>query len=71
MSHFNRCTTRKTSQGIHHIKCKLGLWGVSGVDKKKVEVEAQYYFSQYKLDGEYSSIIGGKSVVEKFRSNSK
>ena len=65
MSHFNRSTTRKTSQGIHHIQCKLGLWEVSGNDKKQVNAEAQYYFNQYKLDGEYSEIIGGESVVEK------
>lgn len=73
MSHFNRCTTRRTSQGIHTIECKLGLWGVSSADKKQVESEAQYYFSQYKLAGEYSSIIGGKSVIDKLvekRSNS-
>jgi hypothetical protein len=27
--------------------------------------DALHYFEQYKLDGEYSSIIGGESVIEK------
>lgn len=65
MSQFNRCVKRsKTKNGNYHISCKLGLWGVSASTKERAEEEAKYYFSQYKLDGEYSSILGGKSVTE-------
>jgi len=66
MSEFNRCVNRKkTKSGYYEIECKLGLWSVMAPTKKEAEHEAKYYFSQYKLDGEYSSIIGGKSVTEK------
>ena len=62
---YNRCVTKSFVDGLYTIECKLGLWGVSGSDKKQVSNEAIYYFSQYKDDGEYSSIIGGQSVKDK------
>lgn len=70
MSEFNRCVTRKkTKSGYYEIECKLGLWGVMAPTKKEAENEAKYYFSQYKLDGEYSSIIGGKTTMETLLEN--
>tara|TARA_R110000787_G_scaffold174803_2_gene287358 strand:- start:527 stop:649 length:123 start_codon:yes stop_codon:yes gene_type:complete len=38
---------------------------------KQAMDEATYYFSQYKSDGEYSSIIGGKNVVETLLANER
>ena len=64
MSEFNRCVIRKKLKDGYRIDCKMGCWGVTAPTKKEAEHEAKYYFSQYKLDGEYSSIIGGKNVVE-------
>lgn len=64
MSEFNRCVNRQKLSNSYEIECKLGLWYVSAPTKKQAEQEAKYYFSQYKLDGEYSSILGGKNVVE-------
>lgn len=64
MSEFNRCVNRKKKKDGYAIECKLGLWGVDAPTKKEAENEAKYYFSQYKLDGEYSSILGGKSTTE-------
>ena len=42
----------------HHteIKCKLGLWSVSGSDYQSVEREAYHYWKQYYYDGGYSSL---------------
>lgn len=39
------------------IKCKLGLWSVTG-DPFEAYAEALHYFAQYMGDGEYSSILG-------------
>ena len=64
MSEFNRCVNRKRLNGGYEIECKLGLWSVAAPTKKEAEADAKYYFSQYKLDGEYSLILGGKSVTE-------
>lgn len=54
----------ETDNGVE-ICCKLGLWSVSGPDSDSVYVEAFNYWQQYASDGEYSSIIGGESVIEK------
>ena len=67
MSEFNRCVNRVKLTDTYEIECKLGLWYVSAPTKKEAVQEAKYYFGQYKLDGEYSSIIGGKSVIEKLK----
>ena len=63
---FQKCTVViKHRCGRTAINCKLGLWGVDAPTLQQAVDEAKCYFSQYKLDGEYSSIIGGESVVEK------
>jgi len=63
MSDFEKCTTKKVSKcGLVDIECKLGLWGVSASCAEDAMREAIHYFNQYKADGEYSSIIGGKST---------
>ena len=54
---------------ITTIQCKLGLWKVTGIYGMPLINEAMHYFEQYKEDGEYSSIIGGKSIVEKLLEN--
>lgn len=65
MKGFAKCTTSELKDGMFHIDCKLGLWSVSADTLDEAYREAQHYFNQYKQDGEYSSIIGGESVVEK------
>ena len=45
------------------IACKMGLWSVIG-NESDVYFNALHYFKQYMDDGEYSSIIGGKSVID-------
>lgn len=61
---FHKCTTMTKRNGVIEIECKLGLWSVQGKFMMQVINEALHYFDQYKRDGEYSSIIGGKSVIE-------
>ena len=51
MSKFNRCVNVKITSDGYEIDCKLGLWSVSAKNKKEAEQEANYYFSQYLLDG--------------------
>ena len=68
-SDFESCITRKKSARMTSIHCKLGLWGVSGHNTGQVESEATHYYLQYKSDGEYSSIIGGKTVIEVLTEN--
>ena len=68
---FKECTTkRQRKNGRNSINCKLGLWGVSATSEDQAMVEALRYFIQYKNAGEYSSIIGGKTVSELLRGNS-
>jgi len=64
---FEKCIKRKESGLIYKIDCILGLWGVEGGCKEVVETEAFHYWQQYESDGEYSSIIGGQSVIEKLK----
>jgi len=64
---FNKCTTKRTRKnGNTSINCKLGLWGVSAPNEDQAQaiIEALRYWHQYKEDGEYSEIIGGKSVID-------
>ena len=61
--HFQQCTTQSTDGDRHVITCNLGLWEVSAPTREQVMREAQHYFMQYKLDGEYSGIIGGVVVM--------
>ena len=62
---FTRCVDESIKDGRTSIRCKLGLWSVDAVDSDSVYLEAFHYWRQYADDGEYSSIIGGQSVVDK------
>lgn len=64
MEDFKKCTKTVFDGDEWDISCRLGLWGVTDSCKHIAQDEALYYFRQYKNDGEYSSIIGGKTVVE-------
>ena len=64
MSDFEMCVKRKSLDYTYRIDCILGLWSVEGDSKTLVESEAFHYWQQYRDDGEYSYIIGGKNVVE-------
>lgn len=61
---FTKCVTVKKSKGRVEIDCKLGLWGVDAPTLEQAVGEAKHYFTQYLEDGEYSSIVGGKNVVD-------
>ena len=61
---MERCTTHKVDGKNCEISCNLGLWSVSGLCGFHLINEATHYFEQYKSDGEYSDILGGKSVME-------
>ena len=61
---FKKCTHTIFDGHVWDISCKLGLWGVYSECKDTAQDEALHYFNQYKEDGEYSSILGGKSVIE-------
>ena len=67
MDDFEKCVKRKALNYTYRIDCILGLWGVESDSKTLVESEAFHYWQQYANDGEYSSIIGGESVIEKLR----
>jgi hypothetical protein len=72
MNDFDKCTVKiKHRCGRTSINCKLGLWGVDAPSAKVAMREAVYYFEQYKSDGEYSSILGGESVVDRLMSREK
>jgi hypothetical protein len=64
MTDMEKCTTYKRDDDRCTISCNLGLWSVSGKYGLGLINEASNYFEQYKADGEYSEILGGKSVVE-------
>ncbi len=51
----------KEKDGMYSIDCPLGLWGVTGSDKKTVVAEAMRYFWQYAGDGEYDKLVGPPS----------
>jgi len=61
---ISKCSTTKIGNHTLTISCNLGLWSVSGRCGFTVINEANYYFEQYKSDGEYSEILGGKSVLD-------
>jgi len=54
---FNKCVTIKHWTDRSEIKCKLGLWSVSGLFGVTLFNEALHYFSQYYTDGEYSKLL--------------
>ena len=62
---FGKCVVESSSIDSFEITCKLNLWSISGDDLERVRMEAFHYWQQYAEDGEYSSIIGGESVIEK------
>ena len=64
LSDYKACTTLAVTNGRTYISCKLGLWSVNSLCYSTAQRNAQHYFKQYKSDGEYSDIIGGKSVEE-------
>jgi hypothetical protein len=69
---FNKCITKRTRKnGNTSINCKLGLWGVSASNEFEAIVEALRYWHQYKEDGEYSEIIGGKSVIDRLTKHNR
>ena len=64
LSDMEKCTTYKREGEMCTISCNLGLWSVSRRYGLELISEALHYFEQYKADGEYSEIIGGKTVLE-------
>ena len=62
---FEKCTEIKRSKNFWRVSCVLGLWSVDAKNKDEAIIEGLRYFLQYKSDGEYSGIIGGKSVLDK------
>ncbi len=64
---FYKCVDVKWRKYGVTIDCKLGLWGVDAPTHQEAMREAAHHFEQYKSDGEYSSIIGGESVLDKLR----
>tara|TARA_R110000851_G_C12690284_1_gene524854 strand:- start:32 stop:259 length:228 start_codon:yes stop_codon:yes gene_type:complete len=66
VSDFRKCISTRYDGVKWRIDCKLGLWGVEAPPpRENAEQEAFHYWQQYASDGEYSSIIGGQSVIEK------
>ena len=65
VNEFRKCVNIKYDGVRWYVTCKLGLWSVDAPPPREVaEEEAFYYWRQYKNDGEYSSIIGGKNVIK-------
>ena len=64
LTEMEKCTTYKRVGERCEISCRYGLWSVSGKYGLDLINEASHYFEQYKADGEYSQIIGGKSPLE-------
>ena len=64
---MEKCTIYHRDGKRVTISCKLGLWQVEGNYGLTIINEATRYFLQYKAGGEYSDIIGGKSVVDLIR----
>ena len=57
MSGFEKNTVHKVRDGRHEIDCRRGLWGVSASSREQALREAQHYYMQYELDGEYEEIM--------------
>ncbi len=65
LKQFALCITkRKRKNGRVSINCKLGLWSVEAPNEDAAMCEALHYWQQYRGDGEYYKIIGGKSPIE-------
>lgn len=61
---LERCATYRRLGNFCTISCRKGLWEVSGKYSIDLINEAENYFNQYKSDGEYSDILGGKYIFE-------
>lgn len=61
MTELERCAAYSREGEVCRISCKLGLWSVEGKYGLALINEADHYFQQYKSDGEYHEILGGKS----------
>lgn len=57
------CVDETATDGRLTIKCKLGLWAVSGPDAPMVRNEARHYFGQYMRDGEYRKLISATPEI--------
>lgn len=70
---FSKCVDMKREEEGERtvIECKLGLWTVDAPTTREAVIEAKSYFQQYLADGEYSEIIGGKSVVDKLMEHNR
>lgn len=64
MSDMEKCTVLTRNGESYSIKCIYGLWEVTAQYRRDLVREASRYFEQYKSDGEYYKILGGKSPVE-------
>lgn len=64
LSDFEKCIKKFHIGDLLVVECSLGLWEVQGSFTDCVMSEALHYWQQYAKDGEYSSIIGGKTVIE-------
>ena len=67
---FEKCVKRKVEKGGQlTIRCKLGLWDISGSDHEMIERGARHYWIQYVQDGEYAKLLARvkapASAVEK------
>ena len=69
MTELEQCANYSRSGKQCTISCKLGLWEVNGTFGLALINEASNYFEQYKKDGEYSSILGGESVIDVLTKN--
>lgn len=61
---FEKCVIESKVGGRTSLKCRLGLWAVMSTDSDSVYLESYRYWRQYRDDGEYHEIIGGKSPIE-------
>ena len=64
MNDMEKCTIYQRRGDKCTISCKLGLWSVEGEYGLELINEATRYFEQYKADGEYSEILGGRSSID-------
>lgn len=51
---FERCVVRRPHDGWYEIRCRIGLWAVTGPTAESTEDHAMNYWIQYYRDGEYS-----------------
>jgi len=56
---LKKCATFKFFDGRCEIRCKRDLWCVDGYWGVGLVHEANYYFQQYKEDGEYDDLLAG------------